>query len=526
MMPYKEMTRITSMLQLTPQKASLSGRESPFAFLVIPVLAISLLAISANAATMSLTAGESPPPLINFAHLDDIHQVGFPIAPKTRPDFADAWGGEPVEIESPHSRPNLLDMLPQTTPAIDQMVAIRAGHSVGMVTELTLSRGDTLAKLLKRAHFTNQDIASVSSALAGRVDLRKLQIGTKFTAALDTKGRGVALQLHLLNTESVAAPAGRVFVDHYVIRHDYPESPTLTDWQAIRAIRPVDIQAVHAGNEIRLSLHESAKQVLIPPSILDEFVGVMSFSVDFQREIQQGDKFELIYEKSIDKLTGKILSTGSLQYAGIVLSGEKIGFYRFIHPNGAIGWYDRKGHSAVRTLMRTPVNGARLSSGYGMRRHPLTGYSAMHRGIDFAVPKGTPILAAGTGRIESAGWNGSYGRYIRIRHNSTYKTAYAHLSRIASHVKRGSTVQQGEVIGYVGSSGRSTGAHLHYEILVNNRQLNPMTVKLPTGKGLPEHLFPNFAEQIDKIEQIMSDSITPLYAGVSLQQAALNPINP
>ena len=171
--------------------------------------------------------------------------------------------------------------------------------------------------------------------------------------------------------------------------------------------------------------------------------------------------------------------------------------------------------------MRTPVNGARLSSTYGMRRHPVTGFNAMHKGIDFAVPTGTPILAAGSGHIEMAGWNGSYGKYVRIRHNSTYKTAYAHLSRVAPGMRRGKTIQQGEVIGYVGSTGRSTGPHLHYEILVNNRQVNPLTVQLPAGDGVPEALKDSFSEQVRLIEQQMSDSLTPDYAGVTLQQAAL-----
>jgi len=249
---------------------------------------------------------------------------------------------------------------------------------------------------------------------------------------------------------------------------------------------------------------------------------VMSFSVDFQREVQSGDQFELIYDSAIDKLTGERLSTDSLEYAGIVLSGKKMGFYRFVHPNGKEGWYDRNGESAVRTLMRTPVNGARLSSGFGMRRHPVTGYSAMHKGLDFAVPKGTPVLAAGTGHIEFAGWNGSYGKYIRIRHNSTYKTAYAHLSGLAAGIRNGYQVQQGEVIGYVGSTGRSTGPHLHYEILVNNRKLNPLTVKLPTGQGVPADLMASFNAQVKSVESKMRDSITPRYAGVSLQQASLS----
>ncbi len=445
--------------------------------------------------------------------------------PQPRPDYADSLAGTLVDIEEPAIRPDLAEILPEATASIAQMVKMETGLKTGSVFDLVLSSGDTLAKILKKARFTNQDIAEVSSALGSNVDLRKLQIGTRFTAALDDDGRAVGLQLHNPGQQNPNPAFRHMVIDHYVLRHDLIADDSLgtkqPSWQAIRAIRPMDIKTVHAGNEISLSLYDAAQEVQIPLPILDEFVRVMGFSVDFQREVQQGDLFELVYDMAIDRHTQDPLNSGRLQYAGIVLSGKKMGFYRFTHPDGKEGWYDRNGDSAVRTLMRTPVNGARLSSGFGMRRHPVTGYNAMHRGIDFSVPRGTPILAAGTGHIEMAGWNGSYGRYIRIRHNSTYKTAYAHLSRIAPHIRSGQPVQQGEVIGYVGSSGRSTGPHLHYEILVNNRKLNPLTVKLPTGEGLPEELKEAFRKTVLGVESKMRDSITPLYAGISLQQAAL-----
>ena len=444
------------------------------------------------------------------------------ILPRSRPDYASTLGGIAVQIEGPAKRPSMEDMLPAATADIKQMVLREAGKRTSQIFDLTLSSGETLAKILKRAKFSNQDIASVSQALSGKVDLRRLQIGTRFTAALDIEGQPIALQLHLPRDAQKNGAFKNIYLDHYVIRHDGHADAEIKGWQSLRAIRPVELRSVHAGNEISLSLYEAAQQVRIPLKVLDEFVRVMSFSVDFQREVQTGDQFELVYDTAMDKLTGKILSTDSLQYAGIVLSGKKMGFYRFVHPNGREGWYDRNGESAVRTLMRTPVNGARISSGFGMRRHPTTGYNAMHRGLDFAVPTGTPILAAGTGHIEYVGWNGNYGRYIRIRHNATYKTAYAHLSRFAGGMRNGREVQQGEVIGYVGSTGRSTGPHLHYEILVNNRRLNPLTVKLPTGDAVPTELMPAFKTQVERVEAKMRNSVTPLYAGISLQQALLS----
>ena len=444
------------------------------------------------------------------------------ILPRSRPDYVSTLGGVAVTIKGPAMRPSMADMLPAATANIAQMVLREAGKQTSEVFDLTLSSGETLAKILKRAKFSNQDIASVSQALTGKVDLRRLQIGTRFTAALDVEGQPVALQLHLPRDVQKQGAFKNVYLDHYVIRHDEHADAQIKGWQSLRAIRPVELRSVHAGNQIDLSLYEAAKQVRIPLKVLDEFVRVMSFSVDFQREVQAGDQFELVYDTAMDKLTGEMLSTDSLQYAGIVLSGKKMGFYRFVHPNGREGWYDRNGESAVRTLMRTPVNGARMSSGFGMRKHPITGYNAMHRGLDFAVPTGTPILAAGTGHIEYVGWNGNYGRYIRIRHNATYKTAYAHLSRFAGGMRNGRAVQQGEIIGYVGSTGRSTGPHLHYEILVNNRRLNPLTVKLPTGDAVPEELMSAFKSQVKSVETKMRDSVTPLYAGISLQQALLS----
>ena len=183
-----------------------------------------------------------------------------------------------------------------------------------------------------------------------------------------------------------------------------------------------------------------------------------------------------------------------------MLSGSQLSFYRFDHDGSRVGWYDRNGNSAARTLIRTPISGARLSSSYGMRKHPISGYNRMHKGVDFAAPTGTPIIAAGSGVVTKSGWLGSYGRYIRIRHNSTYDTAYAHMSRIARGITPGRRVEQGQIIGYVGSSGRSTGPHLHYEILVNNRKVNPLTVSLPTGEKIPAELLADFRSQVELVE--------------------------
>lgn len=478
---------------------------------------------SVTLSTQHLTPQHLASAVVQRAPLSDEAIRNAVAMPRMRPPFTEAWGGTPVKIALPARRPSLADMLPQSTRSISEMVAVQTGRQVTDVIELTLNRGDTLASTLKKANFTNQSVAAVSSALSGHINLRKLQIGTGFTIGLDADNQPVGLQLHSKKPQRLNEKAiTDGFIEHYVLLEPKLEDDSGAEntarWITIKAIRPVETAYVHAGSQIDASLYKAAMKSSIPLAALDEFVTVMGFSVDFQREIREGDSFELVYEKAVDGLTGKVLSTGNLHYAGVVLSGRKMGFYRFVHRNGRVGWYDRKGESAIRTLMRTPVNGARISSGYGMRRHPTKGYNAMHKGIDFAVPTGTPILAAGSGHVELAGWNGSYGHYIRIRHSSTYKTAYAHLSGYAKGIRRGSVVEQGQVIGYVGSTGRSTGPHLHYEILVNNRKVNPLTVKLPTGKSVSPAERGAFMEQVARIERQLQHTTTPQYAGITFSQ--------
>ena len=513
--------RITSRMQTSLRRAALAGvfaiSLSEAGVLAAASTSVEVMPVPAVQAELSARTN-APQQTHQVFDLFDGRDGQIPL-PIARPDYASIWGGRVVGVAGPLGRPDLMDMLPVSTQKLAEMVQRETGQTVRSEQTLTLSAGDTLAKILRKAKFTNQDVASVSQALSRHLNLRRLQIGTQFTAGLDDQDKAVALKVSLPAGRQSTPKTGHLFVDHYVLR-DLSEKAE-NSWHAIKAVRPVDQIAVHAGNQIDLSLYEAARQVNIPLDAFDKFVRVMSFSVDFQRDIQPGDQFELVYENAVDRLTGDVLTSGKLYYAGIILSGKRFGFYRFTHPDGRVGWYDRNGESAVRTLMRTPVNGARLSSRYGMRRHPVTGFNAMHRGIDFAVPTGTPILAAGSGHIEMAGWNGSYGKYVRIRHNSTYKTAYAHLSRVEPGLRRGSAIQQGEVIGYVGSTGRSTGPHLHYEIMVNNRQVNPLTVQLPAGDGVPDELMDRFDAEVAAIEQKMKDSLTPDYAGVTLQQAAL-----
>ena len=256
-------------------------------------------------------------------------------------------------------------------------------------------------------------------------------------------------------------------------------------------------QVVYKENIILSSLYKSASQKKIPANIIVEFARVYGFQVDFQRDIRKKDSFQVMYEVFIDD-NKRIIETGNILFANLKLTGQDNSLYYF-DKKGSEGHYDKNGRSVKKALMKTPINGARLSSRYGNRKHPILGYTKMHRGLDFAAPSGTPVFAAGDGIIEKAGWNGSYGKYIRIRHTGTYKTAYAHLSGFHKSVRIGKRVSQGKIIGYVGTTGRSTGPHLHYEVIKNNIQVNPMRIKLPAGKNISKGDINNYKNHVQKI---------------------------
>jgi murein DD-endopeptidase MepM/ murein hydrolase activator NlpD len=216
---------------------------------------------------------------------------------------------------------------------------------------------------------------------------------------------------------------------------------------------------------------------------MNELVKAFSYDVDFQRDIHPGDTIDVLTEREVAS-DGRVGKTGKASYAKLTLHGKTHEIYRFTNAAGVEGWYTASGNSVKKSLLRTPVNAARISSGFGMREHPVLGYSRMHRGIDFAAPTGTPILAAGDGVVKFAGWNKGYGNYVKIQHNATYATAYGHASRLAKGIVQGATVKQGQVVAYVGSTGLSTGAHLHYEIMQNNVQVNPAQQKFNTAVAL------------------------------------------
>ena len=413
-----------------------------------------------------------------------------PVLPTSRPDKALAYPSNPVSITLPVQKPALEDVFPRSTATISEMIRKQTGLKAVDEVQLSLRAGEGIGALLRRGGYSSAKISAAVSAITGKASLRRLQIGTKFQVT----DKGFRFM----------AKPGR---DIYVIQ--YPDD----GWLALTALRPIESYVSFFQGAVDGSIYKSAMAAGVSEAAFTEYVRVMGFSVDFQREIRTGDRFELLYETDRDSIDGRRIG-GRLHYAGLVLSDRRLGFFRYDKADDIVGWYDEEGNSAARTLIRTPIAGARLSSSFGRRKHPVSGFNAMHKGVDFAAPSGTPIIAAGSGVIRESGWKGSFGRYIRIKHNATYDTAYAHMKSIAPQIRVGTYVRQGEVIGFVGSTGRSTGAHLHYEILVNNRQVNPMTVRLPNGKQIDSKHLQAFKRFVTKIDKEILSRGTIRFAGV------------
>lgn len=254
---------------------------------------------------------------------------------------------------------------------------------------------------------------------------------------------------------------------------------------------PLTTELVRFAGSIDSSLFVNGRDAGIPISVLIELIRIYSFDVDFQRDIWNGDAFEIMFERQRNS-DDVVVNNGDIHYAKLTLRGTALPLYRFETSKGTIDYFNEKGESVRKALMKTPLDGARLSSRFGNRRHPILGYTRLHAGVDFAAPTGTPIYAAGDGTVELAQTNGSFGKYIRIRHNGTYSTAYAHLNGYARGVRQGKRVRQGQVIAYVGSTGRSTGSHLHYEVHRNGKQIDPLGLKLPSGEKLKDERLAAF----------------------------------
>lgn len=349
--------------------------------------------------------------------------------------------------------------------------AAAATPRVDIERVVEVKRGDTFIKLMRGAGVPNEDAHAAVVAMQTVFDPRELRPGQRITLTFrPDNGAQSDDQFVGLRFDPTVERAIRV--------------ERAEDGFAAEAVdRELDRRAARLSGSIESNLYTDGTSAGLPAAKLVELIRLFSWDVDFQRDIQKGDRFDVMIER-LHRKDGRVARYGDILYAELVLSGVSHRLYRYESEAHGVDYYDDKGQSARKALLRTPVDGARLSSTFGNRRHPILGYTKMHRGVDFAAPTGTPIYAAGRGTIEMIGRNGAYGNYIRIRHNDRYATAYAHMSRFARGLKRGSRVKQGEVIGYIGTTGRSTGPHLHYEVFAQGAQVNPLTVKLPSGHKL------------------------------------------
>lgn len=346
--------------------------------------------------------------------------------------------------------------------------------------------GETVAGVLQSAGVSGTDAYNAVKALSEHFDPRDVKAGQAISVKLEPGQDG--LEFAEMNMkidpikEVVVSKSGQ---DNFDVK--VKEKDVVLQTNAVKA-------------SIEDSLYGSAARAGIPASVVSEMIRIYSYQIDFQRDIREGDKVEVLYE-TYQTEDGDFARYGNVLYANLVVSGNKYPVYRYETKDGRADYYGLDGISIKKTLMRTPVDGARISSGFGVRRHPISGYTKMHKGIDFAASLGTPVYAAGDGVVEIAGRKGTYGNYIRIRHNNKLQTAYAHLHKISKGVTPGKTVKQGQIIGYVGSTGRSTGPHLHYEVLKANAQVNPNSIDLPIGQQLAGNDLERFKAVVSSLSQ-------------------------
>ncbi len=351
---------------------------------------------------------------------------------------------------------------------------------------IKISSGGTIAGALQDAGVSGAEAYRVVKVMSEHYDPRSIRPGQVISIYVDPSEN----DLKLTGLDMKITP-----IKELIITRDELERFSAKVNEA-----EVTLQTKAAMVSIETSLYGSAAKSGVPASIVAEMIKIYSYDVDFQRDIRRGDKVEILYE-TYETRDGMFVRYGNILYASLKVGGREIPVYRYGGKDGYVDYYRENGASLKRALMRTPVDGARMSSGYGMRRHPVLGYNKMHKGVDFAAPRGTPIYAAGNGVIEKAGRNGGYGNYIRIRHNNGLKTAYAHMRKFAKGMKSGKRVSQGDVIGYVGTTGRSTGPHLHFEVIKNGKQINPKSVRSSSGEKLAGRKLKDFQARILAVKQ-------------------------
>ena len=349
-----------------------------------------------------------------------------------------------------------------------------------------IKKGDTIQKILQQYEIRNSEIQTIISQYKKYGDPSILLVGNKIGIIIEKilpENINTLLKFSVPITKSTTIEIVKNSENKIVSKK------IITKLYKKRAL---------SENIIKKNLYSSAVEANINPDTIIEFARIFGFEIDFQRDIRKNDYFKILYEKYFDE-NGEFIKSGSILYAHMTVNGREISLYKF-GGDKEYGYFDISGKSVEKALMKTPINGARLSSPFGMRKHPISGFNKMHQGTDFAAPMGTPIMASGSGTVTRAKWCGGGGNCVQIKHNSTYETIYAHMKSFAKGIRVGKKVRQGQIIGYVGSTGISTGPHLHYEVIVNGKHVNSRTLKLPSGKVLKGN-----ERKLFEIERIKTD---------------------
>jgi murein DD-endopeptidase MepM/ murein hydrolase activator NlpD len=417
-------------------------------------------------------------------------QTGLKLAYATEGNVSDPYAGFETRVV-----PENVTLLPKTK---DQ---ITGGNPTGERVHI-VKKGDTVVSILREQGATPEEAKSIASTLGARGRDGGLKDGQKLRILMAPAGPGQRLQPYrviVANDSAIEAVAALSDLGKYVAV-DVQSLNTVTD----TADNSDDDDDDGSGVRLYQSIYETALRNKVPAAVIEDMVRIYSYDVDFQRKVQPGDSFDVFFagedEGSASTEKPEVL------FASLTVGGETKKYYRFQTPDDSVvDFYDETGKSAKKFLVRKPVNNAIMRSGFGSRRHPILGYVKMHTGVDWATPYGTPIFASGNGVVETVGWEGGYGKYVKLKHNNGYETAYGHMSAYAKGLQVGKRVRQGQVIGFVGSTGQSTGAHVHYEILVNGRFVDPMRIKLPRGRSLEGPMLTGFEKERDRLDAMMNN---------------------
>ena len=356
-----------------------------------------------------------------------------------------------------------------------------------------VKQGETFDKILENYSIDKLEIKKIKKSLQKKININRLNTKQIIQFNLDKSNNKIKeFIFQISNTQKIS-------LKRNIENDSFNEE--------ILSIK-LNKKTIYKENVILQSLYKAASDENVPANIIIQFAGIYGFQVDFQRDIRKKDSYQILYEIFLNE-KNEFVETGEILFANLKLSGQDNSLYYF-DKDGSEGHFDKNGKSVKKALMKTPINGARLSSPFGMRKHPIDGFNKMHRGTDFAAPMGTPIMASGDGIVKKAGWCGGGGNCVKIKHNSTYQTVYAHMSKFARGIKPGVRVKQGQTIGYVGSTGKSTGPHLHYEVIVNGEKVNSQKLKLPSGKILKGEERKLFETKKIKIEVLKSEKIIGL----------------